>query len=521
MTHAGAPAQITAASISATSAHRRDTVRPMKSATWWMASTLTLVFSLTPLASCVESETYAGLGELTVSVPENFDVRDGGSADLPVTIVRGAGHTKAVPLEVVGLPTGITADPAEIPAGESTGTITLRATGAAIAIDYNVIVNAQSQGVTASDNSLLYVTGKSGTVHTGFTYSAFDSTSRFMGEIPTGKGFLFKSIDYCLFDDRGRDVLDFADGGCIEPGRIFSSTTVAVDLHFVFQRDKKLLGISAFKDPQSTNEIDGLIFFRTTPDGKLDTTYGPGANDHRSFIPLVGYNPRRVGIGENDEVVVWATNASSGAKMLLRVSPQGEVMASRMLGAEGDLGTERSDLIVQVDGKVVAAGSSTNKRFITRFNSDFTIDLTFGVSGVVTTGARVPHVLATADGYIAVGQNVNTPTLWRFDSLGRGTAGFDGAGVSYPEFGTSYFSSAFTAQGRIFAAVEGGANAFVISLLLDGTRDRSFGFDGSLLLGALNSGSRLVEMSTSSHSRANAGIRSSGGLQYEMTRFWY
>jgi Domain of unknown function (DUF5122) beta-propeller len=494
----------------------------MKSATWWMASTLALVFSLPPLASCVESETYSDLGELTVSVPESFDIRDGGSANLPVTIIRGAGHTKAISLEVVGLPTGLTADPAEIPAGESSGTITLHATGAAIAIDYNVIVNAQSQGVTASDSSLLYVTGKAGTVHTGFVFPAFDSTSRYVGEIPTRAGFLFKSVDFCLVDDRGRDVLTFADGGCIEPGNIFPLATVDVDLHFVFQRDKKILGVSAFKDLQSPNEIDGLILFRMTPEGKLDTTYGPGANDHRSFIRLVGYNPRRVGIGENDEVVVWATNASSGAKMLLRFSPQGEMIASRVLGAEGELGTERSDLIVQADGKVVAAGSNPSRRFITRFNSDFTIDLTFGVSGVVNVGARVPHVIATADGYVAVGQNVALPTLWRFDSLGRGIAGFEGSGVSYPELSNGFFHSVVASQDRLFVSVAGPSHFTVVSLLLDGSRDLSFGVDGNLVLGEATANRTLVDMAPTAHSRANVGFRSTTPtVQYEMTRLWY
>lgn len=493
----------------------------MSSTTSWLGSALALAM----LASCVESETYTPVGDLTVSVPESFDIRNDSSADLPVTVTRGAGHTKAIALEVLGLPAGLTADPAEIPAGESAGTIKIHAAGATLATDFNVIVNARSHGITASDSSLLYVTGKPGTTQTIFTAPGLFPTSRFIGEIPTRVGYLIDiSVGICLVDDRGKDVLSFAEGACIEPRNIIPAPppSVEVDVHLAFLHDQKILGVTSYKAAQSTNDIDGLVFFRTTPNGKPDTKYGPGANSSVSFIALPGYNPRRIGVSETGEAVVWATHVTSGAKALVRVSAQGELINSRVLGAEGDLGVERSDLIVQADGKVVAAGSNQSQRFITRFNRDLTLDASFGYGGVFPTGARVAHVVAVPDGYVAVGQLSTVPTLWRLDSLGRPAPGFQADGVNFTDISSGFFSSVFATSDRIYVALNLPFAATVMGLNPDGTHDRSFGLDGQLHIAVLSSSKQVLEMRPSSHSRANIGIReSTPTVQYEITRFWY
>lgn len=478
----------------------------------WLVVVLTMV-------SCVESTKYSGLGELSVSIPESFDIRTGGSADLPVMVVRGEGHTKAISLEVVGLPSGLTADPAEIPAGESAGFITVRATGAAVSIDYPVIVNAVSQGATATDTSNLYVLGAAGTIDIGFSIAQVP-TGMLIGEIPSRAGFLFfNGTSYCLITDRGQEDLTYADGGCIEPASLYLPPPVIVETQLAIQRDQKVVGVSSYKDPQSSNDIDGLVFFRTMADGKFDTTYGPNGNDSKTFVSLPGYMAQRIGVSSTNEVVVWATNGS-GDKRLLRVSAQGVLLANRLLGAEGDLGVERRDLLVQDDGKVVAAGSNQNMRFITRFNSDFTTDLYFGFNGIVNTGARVAQVAMAEDGYLAAGQLSTVPTIWRLDTLGRPSPGFSSAGVSFPELGNGFLVSGFATKDRIFVASSTTA-AGVISLHLDGTRDRAFASNGYMHLFPFDAGAKLLEMSPTSHSRATIGIRTPPPVRDYITRFWY
>jgi hypothetical protein len=67
-------------------------------------------------------------------------------------------------------------------------------------------------------------------------------------------------------------------------------------------------------------------------------------------------------------------------------------------------------------------------------------------------------------------------------------------------------------------------SAMVASLRFDGTRDLSFGAEGTIRLGSFDS-PQLLPISKTSHSRAHAGVRAVYAaaplVRYELTRFWY
>lgn len=210
-----------------------------------------------------------------------------------------------------------------------------------------------------------------------------------------------------------------------------------------------------------------------------------------------------------------------------RCTPAVEPMEARVLLAAGDLdltfGIEgrvvsdfggrvnvANDIAIQADGKIVVAGlastpsSDTGFDFaVARYNSDGTLDATFGVGGIVTTDFDgwddiAYSVLVQPDGKIvaAGGAEVNVDgsyvnprvALVRYNADGSldTTFGVDGRVVVVPGFG---FSSSFLQDialqpdGRIVGAGSGsessGASDFLIARFeADGELDSTFGDAG-------------------------------------------
>jgi len=167
-------------------------------------------------------------------------------------------------------------------------------------------------------------------------------------------------------------------------------------------------------------------------------------------------------------------------------------------------------VIRQPDGKFVAVGSTVSNLFanfaLARFNADGTLDTSFGTGGIVTTGfgvsAEATSAVVQADGKIVAAGYANLDggesfALARYNSNGTldttfGTGGkvgtaFDSGSVSY----TQAFSVAVQPDGRIVAAgyTEIGACLFngleqpcfdfaLARYNSNGTLDASFGMGG-------------------------------------------
>jgi len=97
---------------------------------------------------------------------------------------------------------------------------------------------------------------------------------------------------------------------------------------------------------------------------------------------------------------------------------------------------------VQPDGKLLVSGSSATAGFITRFNTDGTIDPTFGNNGRTTVFAgRVSKMLIQSDGKIVVGCTLSGPfAILRFNSDGSPDDTFATGGFFSQQFAmTNYF----------------------------------------------------------------------------------
>jgi len=162
-------------------------------------------------------------------------------------------------------------------------------------------------------------------------------------------------------------------------------------------------------------------------------------------------------------------------------------------------------IALQADGKMVVAGYATigsiYQPALARYNTNGSLDTSFGVSGVVLTnlgnsGAFLEDVTIQADGKIIVAGTTYTTQgtaflVMRYDVNGSLDSSFDGDGVSIVNV-TPYddvaFSVAIQSDGKIVAGGYARGASPVISFAAvryntDGSLDSNFGSAGKLTLG--------------------------------------
>src|SRR5262245_4675492 len=157
---------------------------------------------------------------------------------------------------------------------------------------------------------------------------------------------------------------------------------------------------------------------------------------------------------------------------------------------------------VQADGKILAAGvaffNGVTNFAAARYNSDGTLDASFGTGGIATTAFdfpgnfdRVFTIVRQPDGkFVAVGSTVITPfanfALARFNANGTLDASFGTGGIVTTGFGVSAeaYSAAVQADGKIVAAGEGNFNGgddfALVRYNSNGTLDTTFGAGGKV-----------------------------------------
>ena len=193
---------------------------------------------------------------------------------------------------------------------------------------------------------------------------------------------------------------------------------------------------------------------RYEADGTLDATFGTGG------IVIVGgptdENGRGVAVQADGKLVVvgrqWT--GTQNIFVLARFETDGTLDAT--FGTGGWVtgpGTEAEEVLIQPDGKLVVVGYKivVNRDFaIARYETDGTLDAGFGTGGMATTSMSFYHDQAFAlvrqtDGGFVVGgwtyTRANTDrslVLVRYDSAGVLDAGFGSGGVSAKVSGADF-----------------------------------------------------------------------------------
>ena len=153
-----------------------------------------------------------------------------------------------------------------------------------------------------------------------------------------------------------------------------------------------------------------------------------------------------------------------------------------------------TDMAVQADGKIIAVGPSETNLTLVRYNTNGSLDTTFGAGGKVSTGIYANDIIEPkgsvalqADGKIVVAAGRSDFVVARYNSDGSpdDAFGIDGRTITdipsrYVDFGVHDIANdvAVQSDGKIIVAGESD-NAFALARYdVDGSLDTSFNADG-------------------------------------------
>jgi uncharacterized delta-60 repeat protein len=237
------------------------------------------------------------------------------------------------------------------------------------------------------------------------------------------------------------------------------------------QADGKLVAVG-FTD-------DGLVqdfaLARYNTDGSLDPTFGTGGKVTTDFAGRFDFADAVVVLPDGRLVAAGATDTGTRLDFALaRYRPDGTLDAT--FGAGGTVTTDFAgdaehinDLVLQADGKLVAAGytiaAGQTEFALARYDRDGDLDPRFGAQGTVVTdvgeGAGLAADLALqADGKLVAAGTAYTPSgvgsfaLVRYNHDGQLDHRFGDAGMVFTDFGGSASANALVVQwdGRLVAA---------------------------------------------------------------------
>jgi uncharacterized delta-60 repeat protein/uncharacterized repeat protein (TIGR02543 family) len=272
--------------------------------------------------------------------------------------------------------------------------------------------------------------------------------------------------------------------------------------YIAIQADRKIVVIGHIHD--GTN--DDIAVVRYNADGTLDSSFGTGGKVITDSNGNGDY-AYAVAIQEDGKIVV-AGNGNNGQDrdfILVRYNIDGSPDTD--FGTDGivftDFGGSNDvaySIAIQADGKIVAAGSSSNPNFeiIVRYNTDGSLDTDFGTNGFVPTnfgtGTYVASDLAIqTDGKILVagydsnGQDQDFIVV-RYNTDGSPDTGFNNTGMVMTDVGGGdnlLSSMALQVDGKIIAAglsSNGQDQDFtMVRYNNDGSLDTDFGANGIVL----------------------------------------
>lgn len=205
----------------------------------------------------------------------------------------------------------------------------------------------------------------------------------------------------------------------------------------------------------STHTTDNELFLaRYTSNGVLDTlTFNSAGATPGTQTLMVGSRSEGNGIalqGDGKIVVAGFAIESQTNILIARFNTDGSLDTAGFNSANGyntlsvGTGATANALGLQSTGQSIVAGASVidgSPQFtVARFNTNGTLDTTFGTSGITTTSIGViasiqALVIQADDKIVVVGHADNQPTLVRYNADGSIDTGFGSSGIFQPSLG--------------------------------------------------------------------------------------
>jgi uncharacterized delta-60 repeat protein len=219
--------------------------------------------------------------------------------------------------------------------------------------------------------------------------------------------------------------------------------------------------------------------------GCLDGTFGSGAGV--VLPPIVAGKLFNAMALQSDGKILAA---GSGGWILSRYNPDGSLDSTFANGGIGNYaisGTVRT-MAVQADGRIVLGGSYSIGTFeLGRINPDGSVDPSFGTAGFVTLDfgkkeiASAYHLAIQSDGKIVVIPSLSSSTaLLRFNSNGTLDSTFGSNGKVTLSYGPRMLLlQTIGTEQRIVASGGGNSHFMTARFLPDGQVDTSFGPSGT------------------------------------------
>ncbi len=389
-----------------------------------------------------------------------------------------------------------TSDPTLDPALSSDGIVTARygtqnTSGSAVAIqsDGKIVVGGQIQTVDCNNGDFgILRLNSDGTLDNTFSGDGFVITE-FAGHGYDGaRKILFQTIESnekIIAVGENASPINFAlaryntdgslDGTFGTSGKVVTNvfgTSNNNPKSAVLQSDNKII-VGGYCRPAGS---DKLTLVRYSADGVLDNTFGTSGAAYvsTSTEDEGGY----VGIQSDGKILITGTS-SDGLIIIARFTDAG--VLDDTFGASGiasiDLGTSESvrQVGVQPTGKIIAAArynvGSDDFIAVIRYNSNGTIDNTFGINGVVSTSVTstndyLEDVFITAAGKIVLtGYSYTTPEatfVLRYNIDGTLDNTFADNGKELTYYNNGSWGQGVTVQSDGKIVVAGGINDSLI-----------------------------------------------------------
>jgi uncharacterized delta-60 repeat protein len=273
-------------------------------------------------------------------------------------------------------------------------------------------------------------------------------------------------------------------------------------------------------------------------DGSADPSFGANGKVATAFSTFLD-EANAVAVQSDGKIVAAGyTNSSSNADFAIaRYNSNGSLDTSfgnlgKVITPIGNLGDIIYGLAIQSDGKLVAAGTSSNGANIdfalARYNPDGTLDNSFGNGGkiILPIGNNADIVRAVAlqsngkivvSGYSNNGVN-NDIALARFEINGSPDNSFNGNGKIVIPIGSGNdeaYSISIQPDNKIIAAGvtnnNGNDDFALVRLNNNGSLDDSFNSNGKITLPIGNNGDSILSIALQSNGKIVAAGRSNNG----------